>query len=296
MVKKKMIPVIKKLIIAKKLFVRSQKLIEKDSLENNLIAIFNLNSALNIVLEVLSEQQSVKSVKQIKGWDLEQQWEILSKEYKKRYSQELSMKTQIFTLNTVIDDFTKFGQVPNSTQVHELGRALGVFIEELIFQVFEIKFSDLDFHYLIDHPQVKNAIKNANKALNNDRFDEVLKETSTAFHIALEEQRQKLNYLSAQDLLKPDLLMLEKSIKLHIDPKDQDFIHLILRTNPKKLERFKQLIPTAVISEDENNRPEIVISDFVDNAVLSYENAEFCLNFVLETILHWESLDLLKRD
>ena len=87
---------------------------------------------------------------------------------------------------------------------------------------------------------------------------------------------------------------LYKSIDIHIDSKEQDFIHLVLGTPPKKLERFKQLVPTVLITEDNEGRSEIIVSDFVDETVILKENAEFCLNFVLETILYWESLELIQ--
>ena len=96
--------IIKELIIVKKLVHNSTTLIKSDTLENNLIAIFNLNSALDIFLKIIRDQAKIKSVKQLYNISLEQQWYILSEAYKNRFGYELSMKTQIFTLNNIIND------------------------------------------------------------------------------------------------------------------------------------------------------------------------------------------------
>jgi hypothetical protein len=286
--------IIKELIIAKKLLQNSEEIIKYDSIEHNLIAIFNLNSALNIILRVLSTQQKVKSFKQLDSISLEKQWLLLSEQYKKQYGKELSMKTQIFTLTNITKKFTELDIIPTKVQVQELAQALSIFMDDLTSKMFGLELQDIDFHLLLDNIQVQRLLKTAQGASSNEKYEEVLKNTSLAFHIALEDQRQKLNYLSEKGLLRPELLMLDKSIDIHIDSKDQDFIHLVLGTPPKKLERFKQLVPTVLITEDDKGRSEIIVSDFVDETAIIKENAEFCLNFVLETILYWESLELIQ--
>jgi hypothetical protein len=288
---------LKELILAKQLISNSQRLTLVDSLENNIIAIFNLNSALNIVLKILSTSSKLKlkSIKELRNSPIERQWSKLSEEYKKRYDHELSMKTQIFTINDLIVDFTEHGKYPSNIQLKELGQALSLFIEDTMERVLGIDFTELDIHLLILTPQVQENFKFAKDAFHSKDYSEVLKLSSIAYHLALENQRQKINYLSEQGLLKPESIMLDKAVKIHIEPKDEDFIHLILRTNLKKLETFKQFVPTVVISEDGAGRPELMVSDFVDESKISQENASYCLNFILETILMWESLDLIKK-
>ena len=100
--------VIKELIIAKKLLENSFQLIENDTLENNLIAVTNLNSALDIFLRILSTHQKIKSVKQLDKLTLEKQWTLLSKKYKQYYGETLSMKNQIFILNNIISEFIMY--------------------------------------------------------------------------------------------------------------------------------------------------------------------------------------------
>ena len=295
MTKQKKIAAIKELIIAKKLLHNSEELIKTDSIENNLVAIANLNSALNIFLKIISTQQKIKSIKQLNNISLEKKWSILSKEYKRQYGQELSMKTLIFTLVNITQNFTEHNIVPTKAQVQELTRALSVFMQNLVPEMFSLEFHDIDFHLLFNNAQVRRTIKAASMAFDAKEYEIVLKKASLAFHIALEDQRQKLNYLSKKGLLKPELFMLDGPIDLHIDSSDREFIHLVLGTPPKKLERFKQLVPTVLITEDDHERPEIIVSNFVDENAVSKENAEFCLNFILENILHWESLDLVKN-
>jgi hypothetical protein len=286
---------IKELIITKKLLMNSQDLINTDSLENNLIAVANLNSALNIFLTIVGTQQKIESFKQLDNITLEKQWLILSKEYEKRFGQKLSMKTQIFTLSNIIQNFIEHDIIPSNQQVQELYQALLIFLQELTVKIFEIDFQDIDLYLLLDNPQVQESLKNAHDANKMEDYEIVLKNCSLAFHIAFEDQRQKINYLSEQGLLKPEPFMLDKSIKLHLDLKDKEFIHMILQTSPKKLDRFLKLIPSVLISEDDKSRPEITISDFVDEEAITADNAQFCLDFVLETILQWETLDLIEN-
>lgn len=295
MVKKKDITAIKELIIAKKLLHNGEELIKKDTLENNLIAISNLNSALDLFLKIISTHQKIKLVKQLDNISLEKKWSILSNEYKRKYGKELSMKTQIFTLSNITNNFIVHNIIPTRAQVQELCQALTIFMQGLVPEMFGLEFQDIDFHLLLGNSQARRALKAARDGFEMENYKEALISTSRAFYIALEDQRQKLNYLSDNGLLDPKLIMLEESINLHIDPKDHEFIHLVLGTPPKKLDRFKQLVPTVLINEDDSKRAEIVVSDFIDEEAISKENAEFCLNFVYETILHWESLDLVKK-
>lgn len=284
---------IKELIITKKLLLNSNEMINAESLENNLIAIANLNSALNIFLKIVGTQQKIDSLKQLDNLSLEKQWSILSKEYEQRFGQKLSMKTQIFTLSNVIQNFIEHDTIPSNQQVRELYQALMIFLQELTQKIFEMNFHDIDFYLLLDNPQVQRTLKEAHNAFEIGDLKAVLKSCSLVFHMAFEDQRQKINYLSEKGLLKPEPFMLDKSINLHLDIKDQEFIHMILRTPPKKLERFLKMVPSVMITEDEKKRPEIIISDFVDEETMSKENAKFCLDFVLETILQWENLDLM---
>ena len=295
MTTKKKIAAIKELIIAKKLLQNSEVLIKSDTLENNLVAVSNLNSALDIFLRILSRQQKIRSTKELDNVSLEKQWSILSEKYEHEFGQKLSMKTQIFTLSNITQNFIEHDIVPSNSQLQELCQALNVFMDELTLKLFVLDFQDIDFHLLLENKQVQQTLKAAQDAFEGGDYEQVLKNSSLAFHIALEDQRHKINYLSEQDLLKPEPFMLDKSIKLHIDSKDQEFIHLVLGTPPKKLEHFKKIVPTVIISEDEHNRPEIVLSNYVDEDAISQENASFCLNFVLETILHWERQDLMKK-
>lgn len=296
MIPKRKLPIVKKLIIAKKLLQNSEELIELNSLEKNLVAISNLNSAFNIILMIFCKQAKIKSIKQLDNISLEKQWNILSKEYKKRFDQDLSMKTQIFTLNNIMSDFIDHGIYPTTNQVLDLTRALSIFIEDFVDKVFELEYKDLDLYLLIENNQVQHTIKQARKSLDAGEFEEVLKAASSAFQVALEDQRRKINYLSERNLINPELIMLDKSISLNIKPKEEDFIHLILKTPQKDLQKFKQLVPTAIIAEDKARRSEVVVSDYVSEVSISNENAEFCLNFVLETILNWENMDLMIKE
>jgi hypothetical protein len=289
---------LKELILIKQLISNSKKLALEDSMENNLIAIFNLNSALNIVLNILSSKSKLKtkSIKELRNSPIDMQWSKLSESYKKRYDHDLSMKTQIFTINNLIVDFTEHGKYPNNTEIIKLSQALTLFIEDTIEHIFGFDFSESDIHLLITNPQVRDNYKRARNLFHSDNYSEGLKLSSITYHLALEDQRQKINYLSEQDLLKPESIMVDSTLKIHIKPQDEDFIHMVLRTDQKKLEKFKQLVPTVVLSEDVSGRSELVVSDFVDQSKISKENAKFCLNFVLDTILMWENLDLIKND
>ncbi|WP_455391554.1 hypothetical protein, partial [[Eubacterium] cellulosolvens] len=244
---------------------------------------------------IVGTYQKIESLKQLDNISLERQWAILTEEYKKRFGQKLSMKTQIFTLANIIQNFTDYDIIPSNVQVQELSQALSVFIQELTQTIFGLDFNEIDFHLLMDNAQVRRTIKAARVALEAEEYKKVLKNSSLAFHLGIENQRQKINYLSEKGLLKPEVFMLDDAIKLHLDSQDHEFIHSILGTDTKKLERFKKMVPTVLISEDEKNRPEIVISNYVDESACSKENAQFCLNFVLETILHWEGLELVKK-
>ena len=291
MVKKE---IIRQLMVAKKLLMKSEELIDSDSIENNLVVISNLNFTLNLFLETLGTQQKIKTLKELNIRSLEEQWTTLSNDYERRYGQKLSMKTQIFTISNITKSFTEHNVIPTKAQVHELVQALSIFMHELTSKVFGLDFQDIDFHLLMDNPQVRRKLKLAEDAINNGSYKEVLKNSSLAFNIALEDQRHKLNFLSEKGILKPELFMLDKSISLHFDSKDHEFIHTILGTQQKKLEQFNKIVPTVIITEDDDGEPKIVISDFVDEDVVSKDNARFCIDFVFETILHWESLDLVK--
>ncbi|MFW9880404.1 MAG: hypothetical protein ACFFG0_45620, partial [Candidatus Thorarchaeota archaeon] len=172
MVKKE---IIRQLIIAKKLLTKSEELIESDLIENNLVAISNLNFILNTLLESLSTQQKIKTLKELKTPSLEEQWNALSNDYEQRYGQKLSMKTQIFTISNIMRNFIENNILPSKIQVLELIQALSVFIQELTMKVFGLDFQELDFHLLMDNPQVRRALNLAVDAFNNGDYKEVLK-------------------------------------------------------------------------------------------------------------------------
>jgi hypothetical protein len=70
---------------------------------------------------------------------------------------------------------------------------------------------------------------------------------------------------------------------------------MALQVDLSKYKLFEKIIPTVMINdEDRESGVSITISDYLDERWINLKWALYCFNFVTETVLMWESMNLKK--
>jgi len=254
-----------KVIIALKKSVDDKKIIDIDSI--NFFGI-SRSKALIILLDTLNNKLEKEYDISLTGYN--QILLLFERRYSVRYANSMVHKDDVFKIKEQIL----------------------VLLKEISDMVFGISYKEMEYHHVISDDQLKETLGECNKLILEEDYKEAIKRSSLAFSISLESQRHRLNYLMENEELNTSLFSLDSERTLYYKLQDYSFILLALQVNLKKYRLFIKIVPTTMIDDNSEEGVSITISDFVHSRWIGLKWARFCYNFVVETILQWESMDL----
>ncbi len=202
-----------------------------------------------------------------------------------------------------------YALIPDSNSLQHFREITEKFMVDVVTKIFEIDFSQITLAILIQNGEVKKYIEDAEKHLLKSEYKESIKSSFLAFYTAKLEEQGKI-YGSGSMVIrmfseirksKEDEYKNTNSYDKLMHGQDlnnsdlTDYISMVNELMLKELEIFKLKLDYKKYMQYIRICPDIIISDVVSNEieindnVCNYENAFFCLNFVIDSILKWES-------
>lgn len=212
-------------------------------------------------------------------------------------NKKLTMKEQIYRLNNV----RVLIQHSGMPQAYDTGVELKGYTEQFLVQTLKdtigLELSEISLVSLIDNKRVKEYLKEAEKAMRQEQKEYIFINCGKAFAVLLRSE-EKEPWLDPVEV-SPDKILfeftgeefynhygskLEKAIEVISEPLNI----LMLGIDFQKYKKFKCLTPIVHILA--SGEPAVYwTGDYLNEANLTKENAQFCLDFVIETALKVQS-------
>lgn len=202
-----------------------------------------------------------------------------------------------------------YAMIPDSNSLQHFREITEKFMEDVVYKIFGIHFREITLAILIQNGEVKKYIEDAEKHFLNGEYKKSIKSSFLAFYVAKSDEQGKI-YGSGSMVLRMFSLIRKskrneyKETKIGqklFDGQDlttselTDYISVVNELMLKELEIFKLKLDYKKYMQYIRICPDVIIYDVVPNEieiqnhVCNYENALFCLNFVIDSIIKWES-------
>lgn len=207
------------------------------------------------------------------------------------------------------NDAQHYAMIPDSNSLQHFREKTEKFMEDVVYKIFEIPFREITLAILIQNGAVKKHIEDAEKHFLKNEYKKSIKSSFLAFYAAKSDEQGKIygsgslffRIFSESRKIKRDILNNTEIFNKLVEGQDlnnselMDYISLVNELTLKELEIFKLKLDYKKYMEYIRICPDVIINDIDSNVieirddVCDYENALFCLNFVVDSILRWES-------
>ena len=299
---------LKRFCNCKKYFQNGSRHLADDLMGDSLQALENFYRCAKITRRILEERLNVrpedisKAREEIHGDENEQIYslkcEILAifNRFKDKFGKELEGFKSIVQLNMLRREVHGTRSFPAKEILVKFKEDLDRLLQITSRELFRLPLKLVDYHLLIENDQIRKIMIRCVERIVGENYKEAIKKCALAFSISLEDQRQRLNYLLERKELSTALFFLDSPETLYYKLQDYSFILMALQVDINKYKKFEKIVPTTMISDDEREGVSITISDFVPEQWITMESATYCLNFVSETVIMWENMELGRSD
>lgn len=298
---------IKRFCNSKKFYLDGTRAVNGPLMGDTLVALENIHRSGNIVIDILKEKLNIQRADVIKAKkeipeekddsirSMKAEIIAIFAEYKRRFKREPPGLKDMAHLAIIRKDVHNTRSFPTKDVLVNLNERIGQLLELTSEDVFGVSFELMDYHLIIGTAKIRNILTKCLDDIINEDFKESIRKSALAFSISLERQRQRLNYLLERRELSTALFFLDSPETLYYKFQDYSFILMALQVDLKKYKSFERMVPTIMINDNDREGVSITVSDYVHEKWLTGDSARFCFNFVTETVLLWENMNLRKQ-
>lgn len=297
-----------RLIYTKRLFTIG---IEHESLGtemDRLVAVLHYDASIEHLLNIILSFFEITSKKE-KLENFSILWDAVNTELEKNKDEigkfKLPNRRDVEQLHNLRNQAQHFGIIPDAKFVQRFQGTTEKFMKNVISNVFKIDYLEITSALLIQNEEIKKSIEKSEKLFTNQEFEKSMIVLSIAFEMAKSDEQQRI-FGSGSLMFKEACKRLpgfKEKIEGHSQKKILEYLIdyisgfdilildeieiLKLRLDYKKYMHFKRISPQVNFPNDDiSKEPEITEPE---TKCYDYENALFCLNFVIDTIIIWES-------
>lgn len=294
---------IKRLTYTRYIYGQGTELLANRTSISDAMAILSFHDALEQFLLVIAVKLRIRYQESImQYWDEANKKQII-----------LPNKNDISNLCKVRGLFKHRGILPNAEECNNIRHRLHDFFIEVSQKILGIDFLKLSLSGLIEYDDVKEYIKNAEELLNQNNYEESIVESAKAFKL-LEKKKEgdiwysfvvsQYPFSSLNELVNygkiEDKLLLEslREVRDRLNDIIPNLNFLLLGIDTYKYQKFKLMTPIINLTLGEEFYVHKGGSPFKHIINYNEENALFCLNFIIDTALRFQSepFDLINRN
>jgi hypothetical protein len=254
----------------------------------NAVSLLMMHDAVELFLVLAAESYNVST----KDREFMGYWDVLKG---KLPNGDLSLKEPMRRLNTARVNLKHRGIMSSRIDIENFRGSLTTFFQENTTRAFGLDFNAISLVDLVTCEAGRNELKEAQREIEKNNLKEALSHCRLAFHYVVDDYESKTASVSpyTPDLRYhagpiPELQSFVDDIKRLFEQLESKVKILSLGIDGKKYRRFEVLTPYAWKSplgtyEHEWGRRHTDI-------ILKKDDADYCLNFVVETALILEQL------
>jgi hypothetical protein len=275
----------KRLIYVKSLYMHGHQHIPYGTEFDRMIAIHHFDNAVELILKCVATQYGI-SFKHPLTVIFPTLWDNVNEKYEQDQNSELPKKTEMFQLHNIRSDVQHWGISPFSLEISSRFDVYTLdFIQMLLDSVFGLKYNELFVSSLINDEEIRKFLTEAEKDLGDEKWKDVVHKVSLAFALAKLKTENKLNIFSPfHELSSLSFTNLRefREIKDGFEKLTDAVKVLALNIDYEKYTKFEENTPAVFLPYQ--GEPQIQ-----ETRDLNYtrENALFCFDFVLDSILKW---------
>lgn len=289
---------LKQMIDVRKHFLNARKCLLGNILGDDLSSLMAMHICVDTALAILEvdlDSDTAHIGAKSSNDSMEIKWvldEYILPAYKKRYKRVPGGVESVILLFRHHREVKNTLTMPSRPTLDHLLPGIERFLGDISEDVFGTPLKYLDYHLILKDKEMSGILSETQDfLLKNDHKQSILR-SSFAFSISLEKMRQRLNYLLERDELSTHFFSLDTRRTLYFKLQDYSFLLLAMEVNMDKYRLFIKIVPTTLIDESGNEGVSVTFSDYIQEKWLTTKWARFCFNFVMETLLHWESMEL----
>jgi len=169
-----------RLICAKYLFGKGMKVLNQGGPFSAGFALLNFQDSAEMVLRVIADHIKCPKVTIDEGFD------SLIKKIDNCSDKKLIHQIGLGKMNKARVNFKHFGNAPIKDDVFKFSRDLDEFFRAALRSFLDIDFESISLADLIEHKRTENYIKRAEQFIDNEDFENAIKQTAIAFAIFYE--------------------------------------------------------------------------------------------------------------
>jgi hypothetical protein len=226
---------------------------------------------------------------------------------------QLTQKESMKRLNSARVEFKHNGTLPSKLAIEGFRVNATTFFEENTLPIFGIELSSVSLLDLVQYDKVRTSLKQSEEVLNQNKIEDALDKTAMAFQqLIFDYEKSKKDkfgdspfffgqdltfqdsfyidflQLAAGDDFKQQMVDFVDKVKQSIESIQQAIKILSLGIEYRRYTRFKLLTPAVHYY---GAGSECQIRRFRDEKSLRKEDAQFCIDFVLESALKLQEFD-----
>jgi hypothetical protein len=265
------------------------------------VSILTFHDAIELFLRLASEFLDVGKAQP----SFIEYWDLLSQKLSER---GLTQRESIRRLNKARVGLKHHGILPSKLDIEAFRASAANFFEENTPTVFKIEFSDISLIDLVQCEDTKNELKEAETMLRESRVEDALENVAFAFAQLIDdyESRKSEQYghstlFSAKSCIsticsthsgfESDVESFADDVSSELEDIHKDINILSLNLNSQKYVKFRLLTPNVRILRGDPRRYYLPKFQRRSTRVPTMEDAQFCIDFVIESAVTLQELD-----
>lgn len=236
-------------------------------------------------------------------------WEIISNELPD--DQELGQKTAMRRLNSARVSLKHQGTRPDTADIESFSVAVKDFFDENVPKVFGIGHSDISLINLVGYDSIREKLKQSQEHLINGERKEAIKKLALAYDNLFFEYNQRMSEEfgyqpfsigdsvgvgpSKMDIRREfgkDMGRFFERVNSSINAVEEAIQVLSLGMDYRRYSKFDALTPTVLRTMGGGAE----VPDLPQDKKFSDGDVEFCLDFVVETAIQLQKMDVLEAE
>lgn len=294
---------LRRLAYTKYIYEQGIELANKKTSISSAMAILSFQDASEQFLMIIADKLGFKPPNNYLDY-----WEEAKKKKK-----SLPNKNDMSKLNKMRVSFKHHGILPTFEDCKDIQYKLHDFFARVSHDILIVDFSRLSLADLIEFDEVKEYIKNAEKYIEHGNYEESITESAKALKL-LEKKKEgdawhsfileQVSFNPLDDLVDfrriDNELLIEalREVRNRLNDIIPNLNIILMGINIYKYQRFKLLTPIVHSMQDGSLSTGHIVDKYKHRLNYNEENALFCLNFVIDTGLKFqsESFGLINRN
>jgi hypothetical protein len=255
------------------------------------VAIHNMDMAIETVLKTVATELSVNVPREIKFPDL---WTLIDTSYTTKFQKPLPLISEVRRIHEGRNAVQHQGSIPSETDLVQHLRYAHQFLDEVLLTVGGLALNHVFLSSIVEKSDVREMMEIAEKNISSDPKASMEASMKSFMYAKILAQRQLGHFDPTFGVFDP-MDKLERAMKKPVNEVAKRlmdrFLTVELGIDAVRYSRISKIAPYPFVSQEVRSPADVQIAETIQSNYIE-TNAWACYDFVLETILKWQEMGL----